>query len=203
MCWFFGFWPEPLIVAGVRVHDSLEAHLQAYTRSHLPDFDRPFECPEDGRSRKFWTVQHRKVHEPAHEGEKPWKMVLDLNPPLGCSLNRLCDVQERVVSRLLRNIITLEHTSTMNSPVGTKLYRCERSDYSKSFNTRSYGLARRPMTKSGTLARIRPAFRCTPYHFSPPGRSSRLIRGPHTHPRAHTQNATANLSASRETSKRT
>ena len=54
-----------------------ETHLQAHVRSHLPDSDRPFGCPEVGCSKRFWTVQHLKVHESTHKGEKPWKVVPD------------------------------------------------------------------------------------------------------------------------------
>ena len=56
-----------------------ETHLQAHVRSHLPDSDRPFECPEEGCSKRFWTAQHLKVHESTHKGEKPWKVVSDLD----------------------------------------------------------------------------------------------------------------------------
>ena len=77
-----------------------ETHLQAHAHSHLPDSDRPFECPEDGCSKRFWTSQHLKMHESTHKGEKPWKVVSDLNPSFGCSLNDLSSVQERDVCRL-------------------------------------------------------------------------------------------------------
>lgn len=58
-----------------------ETHLQAHARSHLPGSDRPFECPEEGCTKRFWTVQHLKVHESTHKGEKLWKVVSDSNPP--------------------------------------------------------------------------------------------------------------------------
>ena len=117
------------------MHGSPEAYLQAHTCSHLPYSDRPIECPEDGCSRKFWTMQHLKVHAPTHKGEKPWKVVSDLNPPLGCSLNGRYSVQGRVVCRLLRNTTTVEHTFTIRSLAGTKLYRCKDPDGSISFDT--------------------------------------------------------------------
>ena len=101
----------------------------------LLDSDRPFVCPEDGRSKRFWTAQHLKVHESMDKGEKPWKVISDLNFPLGCSLNGLSSVQERVVCVFLRNTTTSEHISTRVSPAGTKLYLCEHSDCSKSFAT--------------------------------------------------------------------
>ena len=154
-----------------------ETHLQAHARSHLPDSDRPFECPEDGCSKRFWTAQHLKVHESTHKGEKPWKVESDLNPPLGCSLNGLSSVQKRVVCRLLRNTTTLEHTSPQYIPLPERNYTSVsiRIAQSRSLRIRSYELTRKPTTRSGTLARIHPAFHCPPCSFSPPGRSSKPI----------------------------
>ena len=152
------------------MHNLREAHLQAHTRSHLPNPDRPFECLEDGSSRKFRAVQHLKVHEPTHKGEKLWKVVSDLNPPLGCSLNGLSSVQERVVCRLVQNT-TLERTPPQcirlhgRNCIGTN----DRIAQSHLLRIRSYRLTGKPTTRSCTLARIRPAFRCPPCRFSPPG----------------------------------
>ena len=154
-----------------------ETHLQAHARSHLPDSDRPFECPEGGCSKRFWTVQHLKVHESTHKGEKPWKVVSGLSPPLGCSLNGLSSAQKSVACRLLRNTTTLEHTSPQfillpgRSRIGASIQVVQ----NYSVRIRSYGPTRKPMTRSGTLARIRPAFGHPPCSFSPPGRSSKLI----------------------------
>ena len=69
------------------------------------------------------------------KGEKSWKVVSDLNLLLGCPLNDLSSIQERAVCVFLRNTTTLEHTSTIISPAGTKLHLCEHSDCSKSFDT--------------------------------------------------------------------
>ncbi|KAF9777877.1 hypothetical protein BJ322DRAFT_1094846 [Thelephora terrestris] len=95
-----------------------ETHLQAHSRSHLPDSDRPLECPEEDCSKRFWTVQHLKVHESTHKGEKSWK----------CS-------EADCLQSFAKHHHLREHVSAVHSFTGTKSYRCERLDCSKSFAT--------------------------------------------------------------------
>ena len=141
---------------------------------HLPDSHRPFECPEDGRSKRFWTAQHLKVHESMDKGEKLWKVVSDLNLLLGCPLNDLSSIQERAVCVFLRNTTTLEHTSTIISPGRSYICASIRTVRSRSTRIGSHGLTRNPTTRSRTLSRIRLAFLCPPFRFSPPGRNFKL-----------------------------
>ena len=48
-----------------------ESHLQAHVCSHLPAADRPLACAEIGCSKRFWMMQHLKVHVVSmHRGKK-------------------------------------------------------------------------------------------------------------------------------------
>lgn len=38
-------------------------HLEAHSRTHLPESDRPFACQKEGCAKRFWTEQHRRRHE--------------------------------------------------------------------------------------------------------------------------------------------
>lgn len=153
-----------------------ETHLQAHARSHLPDSDRPFECPENGCSKRFWTAQHLKVHESTHKEEKSWKVVSDLDSSFEYSLNGLYSVQKRVVYSLLRNTTTLEHTSPQHTRLLGRSHICVsiRTVQSHLLRTKNYGPIKKPTMRSATLALTRPAFHYPPCRFSPLGRSSKL-----------------------------
>jgi general transcription factor IIIA len=50
-----------------------ESHLQAHTKSHLSDSERPYVCTESaGCQKRFWTLQHLHVHENTHRGAKSY-----------------------------------------------------------------------------------------------------------------------------------
>ena len=108
-----------------------------------------------------------KVLESTHKGKKPWKMVSDLSPPLGFLLNSLSSAQEWVLCRPLRNTTSLEHTSSQSIRLPGRNYTNAsiRIVQSRSVPIRSRGLTRKPMTRSGTLARTRPAFGRSPCSF--------------------------------------
>ena len=81
-----------------------ESHLQVHVRSHLPTADRPLACAKIGCSKRFWMMQHPKVHVVSmHRVEKvfcvSWKLFRKVisresQQPMGRSvLNRCTGVQ--------------------------------------------------------------------------------------------------------------
>lgn len=112
-----------------------ETHLQAHARSHLPDSVRPFECPEEGCSKRFWTVQHLKVHESTHKGEKPWKVVPDSHLSNWYRLTYVQCTEADCLQSFTKHHHLSAHISAVHSPAGTKPYQCEHPDCSSSFTT--------------------------------------------------------------------
>lgn len=51
-----------------------ETHLQAHSRSHLPDSEKPLACPEPNCVKRFWTSQHLRVHRDWHNGTKSFQV---------------------------------------------------------------------------------------------------------------------------------
>lgn len=67
---------RPYVCAACNKSYLRETHLQAHSRSHQQDSDKPFACPEASCDKRFWTAQHLRVHGETHSGEKPFKVCI-------------------------------------------------------------------------------------------------------------------------------
>ncbi|KAI6131243.1 hypothetical protein EDD16DRAFT_1821162 [Pisolithus croceorrhizus] len=96
-----------------------ETHLHAHRRSHLPDSQRSYVCTESpGCGKRFWTLQHLRVHQDTHRGEKAYTCPED-----GCEEAFSKHHQLRA------------HVCQAHSPPGTKPYICSHPSCDKSFST--------------------------------------------------------------------
>jgi len=92
-------------------------------------------------------------------------------------LNGLSSVQKRAAWRLSQSTTALGNTSPLCiHPLGrSHIGASSQIAQSRLLRTKGYGLTRKPMMKSGTLAHTSLAFRYPPCRFSPLGRSFKPI----------------------------
>ncbi|PPQ62933.1 hypothetical protein CVT24_006173 [Panaeolus cyanescens] len=98
-----------------------ESHLHAHSRSHLPESARTFQCDRPGCEKRFWTIQHLRVHQSSHDGLKPYQCK-----ETGCNEAFAKHHQLRA------------HMCQVHSPPGTKPYQCTHNGCDKSFNTNQH-----------------------------------------------------------------
>lgn len=96
-----------------------ETHLHAHSRSHLPESERPYVCIESPScGKRFWTLQHLRVHQDTHRGEKTYNCT-----------------EEGCVEAFSKHHQLRAHICEAHSPPGTKPYICSYPSCNKSFPT--------------------------------------------------------------------
>ena len=80
-----------------------ETHLQAHSRSHLPESKKPYICNESPDcTKRFWTLQHLHVHENTHRGEKSYAVSTQIRE-IGSPSESPCSARRRAVMKPFRN----------------------------------------------------------------------------------------------------